>query len=44
MKERIQIITQSNELQWLYSPDWEYHDYGDCKRYLQIIFPFRNSA
>lgn len=41
MKERIQISTQSKECQWLYSPDWEYHDYGDCKRHLQIIFPYR---
>lgn len=41
MKERIQVTTQSDELQWLYSPDWVYHDYGDCKRHLQIIFPYR---
>lgn len=41
MKERIQVETKSDELQWLYSPDWEYCDYGDCKRHLQIIFPYR---
>lgn len=30
-----------DETQWLYSQDWEYHDYGSCKRHLQIIFPFK---
>lgn len=40
MKQKLRIDTSSsNELQWLYSQDWEYHDYGDCKRHLQIIFP-----
>ena len=28
-------------MQWLYSQDWEYYDYGDCKRHLQIIFPYK---
>jgi len=41
MKERIKVVTGSNEIQWLYSPDWEYYDYGNCKRYLQIIFPYK---
>lgn len=41
MKERIKVVTGSNEVQWLYSPDWDYHDYGNCKRYLQIIFPYK---
>lgn len=41
MKERIKVSTESNEIQWLYSQDWEYYDYGDCKRYLQIIFPYK---
>ncbi|MBP3337871.1 MAG: alpha/beta hydrolase [Lachnospiraceae bacterium] len=41
MKERIKVATESNEVQWLYSPDWEYYDYGNCKRYLQIIFPHK---
>ena len=40
MKEHIKVFTGSNEVQWLYSQDWEYHDYGNCKRYLQIIFPY----
>lgn len=39
MKEHIKVFTGSNEVQWLYSQDWEYHDYGNCKRCLQIIFP-----
>lgn len=42
MKERIKVDTEANEVQWLYSPDWEYFDYGDCKRHLQIIFPYKN--
>ena len=41
MKERIKIVTGSNEVQWLYSQDWKYYDYGNCKRYLQIIFPYK---
>lgn len=41
MKEQIKVATESNETQWLYSQDWEYCDYGNCKRYLQIIFPYR---
>ena len=40
MKQKIEIpLSEINELQWLYSQDWEYHDYGNCKRHLQIIFP-----
>lgn len=40
MFEKIEIVgNESDEIQWLYSQDWEYHDYGGCKRYLQILFP-----
>lgn len=41
MKERIKVMDRSHETQWLYSQDWEYYDYGDCKRYMQIIFPYK---
>lgn len=41
MKSKI-TIESANELQWLYSQDWEYQDYGDCKRHLQIIFPCKS--
>lgn len=41
MKSKI-TIESANELQWLYSQDWEYYDYGDCKRHLQIIFPCKS--
>lgn len=41
MKRKIKIATNSNEMQWLYSQDWKYFDYGDCKRHLQIIFPYK---
>lgn len=36
MKEQIKVATGANEVQWLYSQDWEYNDYGNCKRHLQI--------
>lgn len=42
MKERIKVVAGANEVQWLYSQDWVYHDYGNCKRYLQIIFPYKD--
>lgn len=42
MKQHISMPKgRADELQWLYSPDWVYHDYGDCKRHLQVIFPYR---
>lgn len=41
MKRKIKIAANSNEIQCLYSQDWEYYDYGDCKRHLQIIFPYK---
>lgn len=41
MKQQIHIPTQENALQPLYSQDWEYFDYGNCKRHLQILFPYR---
>ena len=41
MKHKIRVEMNANEVQWLYSQDWEYYDYGNCKRHLQIIFPFR---
>ena len=38
--EKVKIDeNEFDEAQWLYSQDWEYHDYGDCKRHLQILFP-----
>lgn len=41
MKRKIKIAANSNDMQWLYSQDWEYYDYGYCKRHLQIIFPYK---
>lgn len=38
---KTKITIQDTALEWLYSPDWEYHDYGDCKRYLQMILPYK---
>lgn len=34
-------VQENNALQVLYSPDWEYVDYGNCKRSLQILFPYQ---
>lgn len=42
MKKYIKV--DADQLEWLYSQDWEYHDYGDCKRYLQMIFPYDREA
>lgn len=41
MKRKIKVAADSNDVQWLYSQDWEYYDYGCCKRHLQIIFPYK---
>ena len=41
MKHKIKIATDSGEIQCLYSQNWEYFDYGDCKRHLQILFPYK---
>lgn len=43
MKQKIHIPSdRANETICLYSQDWEYYDYGNCKRHLQILFPFKN--
>ena len=39
MKAKLEVKNQ--DLQWLYSPDWEYYDYGNCKRHLQMLLPFK---
>lgn len=41
MIHKIKIASRSDKLQWLYSQDVEYYDYGNCKRHLQIIFPYK---
>lgn len=41
MKQKIKIAADSNEIQCLYSQNWEYYDYGNCKRHLQILFPYK---
>jgi acetyl esterase/lipase len=30
-----------DDIEWLYAPDEEYYAYKDCKRYLQLIIPYR---
>lgn len=44
MKRQIQVKTHPGELRILYSPDWEYYDYGGCKRHSQILFPYQAGA
>lgn len=39
MKAKLEVKKQ--DLEWLYSPDWEYYDYGNCKRHLQMLLPFK---
>lgn len=39
MKAKLEVKNQ--DLEWLYSPDWEYYDYGNCKRHLQMLLPFK---
>lgn len=40
-----QLITklsiEKKELEWLYVPDVEYCEYENCKRYLQLIIPYK---
>lgn len=42
MKKIIKIDDETDKLQWLYSQDIEYYNYGNCKRHLQIIFPYKD--
>lgn len=35
------IHVECDDLEWLYSPDWEYFDYGKYKRHLQMLIPYR---
>lgn len=43
MKQKIYIPSdRANETVCLYSQDWEYFDYGNCKRHLQVLFPYKN--
>lgn len=42
MKKIIKIDAETDKLQWLYSQDIEYCDYDNCKRHLQIIFPYKD--
>lgn len=39
MKKYIKV--ESDDVEWLYSQDWEYYDYGNCKRCLQMLFLYR---
>lgn len=39
MKQMLKV--KNEDLEWLYSPDWEYYDYGYCKRHLQMILPYK---
>lgn len=39
MKAMLEVNCE--DLEWLYSPDWEYYDYGNCKRHLQMFLPYK---
>lgn len=38
---KAKLVVKNQDLEWLYSPDWEYYDYGNCKRHLQMLLPFK---
>ena len=42
MKKEIEV--KYDDLEWLYSQNWEYFDYGNCKRHLQVIMPYRQKG
>ena len=42
MKKEIEV--KFDDLEWLYSQNWEYIDYGNCKRHLQVIMPYRRKG
>lgn len=35
------LKVDSNQLEWLYAPDFVYAEYGECKRHLQLIVPYQ---
>ena len=35
-----EIAVKFDDLEWLYSTNWEYFDYGNCKRLLHHSFGF----
>lgn len=35
------LSIEKKELEWLYVPDVEYCEYENCKRYLQLIIPYK---
>ncbi len=39
-----EINASFDDLEWLYSQDWEYFDYGNCKRHLQVLLPYRRKG
>jgi hypothetical protein len=37
------LDVKKKELEWLYVPDVEYFEYENCKRYLQLIIPYKRN-
>lgn len=37
-----EIVIHCDDLEWLYVPDLMYAEYEDCKRYLQLLIPYRH--
>lgn len=35
------LTVEPEDIEWLYSPDWEYYDYGTVKRHLQMLLPYK---
>lgn len=36
-----EITVECDDLEWLYVPDILYAEYDDCKRYIQLLIPYR---
>jgi len=41
-QEYHKIRVECDSLEWLYVPDVQYADYGNCRRCLQLIIPYRH--
>ena len=43
MQQLKKLDLEKKELEWLYVPDVEYFEYENCKRYLQLIIPYKRN-
>ena len=43
IQQLTKLDLEKKELEWLYVPDVEYFEYENCKRYLQLIIPYKRN-